>query len=652
MQNSDLENTRWAKDREINVRCKRVEFSGLGKVDDGIVVRAMGKRSILHGERLQINLAKPIHTLIVGASGSGKTSTFVSPSIEILQRTKSKPSLIITDPKGELYSQHSQGLRNCGYTVQVINLREPYKSTRWNCLSVVWDKYELSKNSKVEHNGGSYFFDNKKYQSLALAEIARQSKSQTLIDECYEDLNEIASALCPSSPQEKDPIWRSGAKSFIHGMLLAMLEDSDLGMMTKSLYTFGSLYSQLSKYMQGECEELHKYFALRVNTSKSIGLVNQVLQSPPNQMKSYMSSVMDAMQIFADNGVCALTSENEIDFASFDEVPTALFLIIPDERTTRYKLATMLINKIYQELVYKANENLNSGKVQNIASLQRNLYFLIDEFANLPQIENMDTKITAARSRKIWFVLIIQAYSQLDKVYGKDTANTIKGNCDINMYIGSTDQDTLEQWSKKIGNKKIATKSMSRSGGNHGSVNESFSVTTRPLMYPTELSVLNSNGKYGNTIVLLRGDKPIKSKFIQAHTATRQWTLSLQDTQVQQTRLYKLLDFDYDFKTRNSEVEFGIEIGEIVLDTRENDNTLTFKASQIAYEEHDLTQLPDTDNLDFLIRFGIDITLSEFEILSALNDKLTQAKQKKRLTILADLIAAKFRYLAIVEGSN
>ena len=658
MMSTDLENERWASDRELNKLCKQTDFDNLPLAEDGIVVKAEGS-----GNKLKVNISSPIHTLIVGASGSGKTSTFVSPSIEILQRTKTKPSIVISDPKGELYATHAQGLRNSGYDVKVINLREPYKSTRWNPLSVVWDKFELSQTLQTEQRGGAYYVVHKRYEKFEDAEIARQSKMQSLADECYDDLNEIASALCPINPNEKDPIWRNGAKAFIHGILLAMLEDGDIGLMGKEGYTFGNLFNNLSRYMIGECEELKKYFVYRP-ASKATGLCNQVLEAPTNQMKSYLSSVTDAISLFADSGLCALTSENEINFEQFDEQPTALFLIIPDERTTRYKLATMLINKLYSELVSKASKNLDMGvTTQSTAQLKRNLYFLIDEFANLPKIEQMDTKITAARSRKIWFVLIIQSYAQLRNVYGREVADIIMGNCDINMFIGTTDQDTLENFSKRIGNKKISSKSLSR--GSNNSVGENYSTQARPLMYPTELAQLNSRGNFGNTVVLMRGYHPIKSKFLQAHTSTK-WTLGLKDENGENIRLYKEPECDYNFKTRNEMIEILLEtqeeqlkaenadtkLDEVTQDVDVADTVDTSDKTKAKFIYEDLTKKPKDNSLAFLKTVGIDPTLDSSKIKRELEKKIIKARINHSMMELGSLISAKLKYEAIVGDDD
>ena len=108
---------------------------------DGIPIRA---EYVNH--KTEVNMVKPIHTIVIGTTGSGKTTMLVDPTIQILSETKSKPSLVISDPKGELYAHNAEKLRACGYDVQVVDLREPDKSTRWNPIERAYNAYQRAHN--------------------------------------------------------------------------------------------------------------------------------------------------------------------------------------------------------------------------------------------------------------------------------------------------------------------------------------------------------------------------------------------------------------------------------------------------------------------------------------------------------------------------
>ena len=137
---------------------------------------------------------------------------------------------------------------------------------------------------------------------------------------------------------------------------------------------------------------------------------------------------------------------------------------------------------------------------------------LLDEFGNLTKVHKLEQMITVGRSRKIWLALVVQSYAQLAKVYDDKSADIIKSNCNIQIFIGTTDLKTIEEFSKKCGNFSIIQRNVSFSSSNDG-MGSSVSVKERPLIYPTELQQLNSANNMGNAIVNVFGFPPIKSKF-------------------------------------------------------------------------------------------------------------------------------------------
>ena len=318
-------------------------------------------------------------------------------------------------------------------------------------------------------------------------------------------MNDICSVLCPVK-SKNEPIWESGAKNFILAITLAMLEDSEkpeLGM-TKEKFNFYNVM-KIATNTQNDCEDLIEYFAGRSPISKSVSLSKQVLDASDKTRGSYLSTIFDKLSLFSDMSICSLTSANEIDLGEIATKPTALFLQIPDEKETRHTLAGMVILQTYKALVAKANTYPD-------LSLPRSVYLLLDEFGNLPQIHKLEQMITVGRSRRIWLALVVQSYAQLAKVYDDKSADIIKSNCNIQIFIGTTDLKTIDEFSKKCGNYSIIQKNVSFSSSNSG-VGSSISVKERPLIYPTELQQLNSAKDMGNAIVNIFGFPPVKSKF-------------------------------------------------------------------------------------------------------------------------------------------
>ena len=500
-----LEQAHFQTDKEIQNNFRTIDYENLPNAKiEGIAIKAEETN-----KGYKVTFANPAHTLIIGTTGSGKTTTFINPTIQILANTFNQPSMIISDPKGELYALHSKSLIKRGYDVRILDLRNPYCSLRWNPLEHPYDLYQemLTLNDKVILNEeeGYFIFEGKIYYSEEEKNAAVQVRQQEIFDEVYEDLNDICSVLCPIK-NKSEPIWESGSKNFILAIALAMLEDSEnpsLGM-TREKFNFYNIM-KIATNTQNDCEDLMAYFKNRSPISKSVSLSKQVLDASDKTRGSYLSTIFDKLSMFSDMSICSLTSANEIDFSELPNKPTALFLQIPDEKETRHTLAAMVILQAYKALVAKANTYAD-------LTLPRSVYFLLDEFGNLPKIHKLEQMITVGRSRKIWLALVVQSYAQLAKVYDDKTADIIKSNCNIQVFIGTTDLKTIEEFSKKCGNYSIMQRNVSFSSSNDN-VGSSVSIKERPLIYPTELQQLNSPDNMGNAIVNVFGYPPIKSKY-------------------------------------------------------------------------------------------------------------------------------------------
>ena len=523
---SNLENSRFMTEKEKDFNFTPYQFTKLNdSKKDGVPVYAEYNKK---KKELNINLASPMHGLIIGATGSGKTTTFINPMIQILGNSSAGSSMICTDPKGELFQLHSKKLVERGYKVMVLDLRDPYSSFRWNPLGDIYDRYQLYLNTgneiykhfepisevdnlelvnRPEEYGEEWYeYEGKAYavrkQLLSIIKISRQK----IYDELYEDLNDLISVICPVESKD-DPVWEKGARSLIMAVCLAMLEDSEYPEleMTRDKFCFYNINKAIGN-SDNDYEALRNFFKGRSPLSKAVGLSKQVLSAAESTMASYMSIAFDKLSMFNDEGLCSLTSATDIDPILFATQPTALFLKIPDEKDTRHALAAVFILCIYKALIKVA-----SGRED--LSLPRNVYFILDEFGNMPKIDKFDKMITVGRSRKIWFHMVVQSYAQLNNVYGDTVANIVKSNCGMKMFIGSNDIETCEEFSKLCGNMTVSTSSISSSIHDKGNVNVSSQLQTRPLIYPSELMKLNNKTDTGNAIIVTFGNYPLKTKF-------------------------------------------------------------------------------------------------------------------------------------------
>ena len=501
---NDLEDTEWLTMKRLK---KFKEFTvttweKMPEYDDEIVIGAEKK-----GKELEIISTSALHALIVGTTGSGKTTGFVDQNIAILGKSRGKPSMIIADPKKELYEKHAKQLESEGYKISTLDLREPYSSARWNPMQVLIRRIRQVRElqNDMQEKDGKYYA----LGEVFLSHSDARTRVQELKDEIFENAMDLVYTLCPV--QNKDqPTWEEGARNLIFGLVLAFCEDCIAGKMDEKQLQLFNVYHNITKYCSEDTTALKKYLLEgRDEFSKVRGLVNTVLITSDKTLTSYLSEVNSYMQQLSDDGILSMTSENDIDIANMDESPNALFVIVPDERFTRHRFVTLFLTQTYKELVEKANSNLRK-KQTDTAILKRRAYFILDEFGNLPKMENIEGMVTVGRSRGIRYLFVLQSFSQLNAKYGRDIGDIIKTNCNIKIFIGSDDPDTRKEFSELCGQKKVKSFSVNTSAENPASSNTGAS--NQPLITIGMLERLNGDEK-GDAIVSVRGYEPIWSRF-------------------------------------------------------------------------------------------------------------------------------------------
>lgn len=533
---------------------------------DGILVRAEQK-----GAGMEINFVKPIHTLVVGTTSSGKTSRFVVPSLQLMSMTAAKPSFVITDPKGELYEKCANKFMKEGYEVKVLNLRTPFASVQWNPLTYPYDMYtrsfNLDKEIKVHPAGDNpknynlliqrsfdfnntvwFEFNGTAYADKDKLESDKDILSRELVDKAFDSINDTITALAPIE-SGKDPSWEKTAQNLIKAVVIAMLEDSrmpELGM-TREKYNFYNVakicnitdggrdtYATLKKYL----------FDYRDKFSKVPDLATTALQNADTTTKNYMGFVSNKIALFSDTGISFLTEKTEVDFTTMDEKPTAIFLIIPDEIRTRYPLAILFVTQLYKRLVEKAQ---SMG-----GELKRHVYFMLDEFGNMPKFPEWGSTMTVGRSRGIFFELCVQSYSQLYQVYGQEEGKIIKDNCPIQVYIASEDMTTNKEFSELLGKKTVSNETVQRSVGPDGKESKSYNEQTLsvPVAHPEQLPTFRDEGRIVvKTFEPNAALKPVCTPYFEA---TKIYDTSKAKEGYVQKRILDESKVFYDVKKRNS----------------------------------------------------------------------------------------------------
>ncbi len=223
--------------------------------------------------------------------------------------------------------------------------------------------------------------------------------------------------------------------------------------------------------------------------------------APEKTYGSILSSLQSKLGKFDSKEIAELTSTNTIDFEDIGRKKTAVYVISSDTHAAYDFLLTIFFSQMIQRLYDFAD--LNGG------ALPVPTYFILDEFANIGRIPDFDKKISTSRSRKISFSVILQNLDQLEAVYEK-SHETIIGNCDTTLFLGSNSQKTVEYFSKELGEKTINRDSWSVSKDKHmwrQGYNKSDQVMARALMTPDELRRLDND----LCIIFEKGVKPIKA---------------------------------------------------------------------------------------------------------------------------------------------
>lgn len=457
-----------------------------------------------------------IHTLGLGPTGTGKSQMLVFPTMEVISRpsfpsveqlqkngadektikqaTYLQESMIVNDVKGELLANTYELLKNRGYNIKVINLEEPYHSHAWNPFETIKKHYldDLNKNLKNPD------LSNTTNLSNAFAHI----------------LND--------DPNAKDKFWQDTAKNLTSGATLAMVEDllfedneicfptlneKEIQRKARDSFTPHVMVNTISTLASTPYDDKTKmldyYFTSRPLGNLPKQKASAMTSAGENTKGSILSTALTNLDLFTDESIARLTSMNEIDFEDLINEPTAIFIVCPDDNPTRWALASIFVEQSYFTLS-KLIKKIHKGKSP------RRINYLLDEFAQMPSIPDLDKKTSMSRSRNIRFFLFVQDMNQFNVKYG-DYAPIIKNNCQNMVYIKTNDMPAVEETFKKLGTRTVVRKSVSAQLG-ETSYQVSESLEEEPLLHMNELMEL----PFEKGVVLRLGRKPIFSDFYSA----------------------------------------------------------------------------------------------------------------------------------------
>ena len=434
--------SRWAKDKEIKAEEDVVMVTPGQEYSD-----AAGVPLILNDKEAWVDNGE-YHTLVIGSTGSGKTQTVIKPTVKLL--AKAGESMIITDPKGEIYEATANMLRDKGYDVQILNFRDPQNGSSWNPLSLPYRMYKSG----------------------------NQDKAIELLDDLALNI------LYDESSNNSDPFWEKTSADYFSGVALGLFEDAKEDEININSI---SLMTTVGEEKFGGSTYIKEYFSFKDPASASVINASSTINAPTDTKGSILSVFRQKIKLFASReNLSEMLSHSDIELADIGRRKTALFIVVQDEKKTYHSLVTILLKQCYETLIGVAQENGGELPVRT--------NFLLDEFANMPPLKDVTTMITAARSRHIRFTMIIQNYAQLNQVYGKENAETIRGNCGNIIYLISAELAALEEISKMCG--EVKSKSDDK-------------TASTPLVTVSDLQRM----KQFEVIILRMRMQPFKTKF-------------------------------------------------------------------------------------------------------------------------------------------
>ena len=414
-----------------------------------------------------------VHCMMIGAAGVGKTAYWLYPNIEYA--CASGMSFMTTDTKGDLMRNYgSIASKYYGYKISVIDLRNPMRSHGNNLLHLVNKYMDL-------------YAKTKDLQYKAKAEKYAKIISKTIILSGMETGNFGQNAY-----------FYDAAEGLLTASILLVSEFCE-PQERHIVSVFKIIQELLSPGKGRHKNQFQALMELLPADHKAKWFAGAALNTAEQSMASVMSTALSRLNAFLDSELeTILCNDTEIDAERFCQEKSAIFIIMPEEDSSKYFMVSLLIQQLYREILAVADEN--GGKLKN------RVVFYCDEFGTLPKIESAEMMFSASRSRRVSIVPIIQSFAQLEKNYGDEGAEIIIDNTQLTVFGGfAPNSESAEKLSKAMGSRTVQSGSVSQSKNDPS---RSLQMIERPLMTPDELKSLPK----GTFIVTKTGFYPIKVK--------------------------------------------------------------------------------------------------------------------------------------------
>lgn len=430
--------------------------------------------------------------LMIAPPGGGKTTQNYIPTIayniEVQRNTGHGPSMLITDVKGQLYRTTAPLAKEAGYRPLVLNFRDVMSGEWFNLMYKVnrcMDSYKAATDPMQQAI------------SYGMAERYAKVCAASLVDNMG-DANSKSSA---------SDYFDETAKGLITGLILLVSEYGAPN--ERHLISVFNLVIELNGQQPGQGgikEQMNQKSRLAIvmediDNERIKRYVGAAMSADSRTSMNVFSSALGKLTKFIDAELEQMICQHSPELADLEflDQPTIIYIVCPDENTTRHFLAALFIRFFANDLIETA-ENKYSGV------LPRKVLFMLDEFGNMPVIQDVDVLFAAIRSRGVRIMIALQSYSQLYKSYSREKAEIIKDTCQMVMFTfcSPSSQQTAESLSKMLGNETVLTGSVSYNQGRATSTN---SMVGKPLISPAEMVII----PWGTWIVMKAGRKPFKT---------------------------------------------------------------------------------------------------------------------------------------------
>ena len=434
----------------------RKEMSGvLDLVPDlckhkGVVLGMLDEKAVCIPENPKING----NLAVYGASGSMKTRSFCMN--RILQAVIRGESLIISDPKSELYEKSSEYLRDQGYCVKVFNLILPENSDSWNCLS------------EVE---------------------GQELMAQLFVDVIIKNTN---------SNGKDDHFWDSCEMNLLKALVLYVDQNY-----AKENRNIGEVYRLLT--LNGE-SDLDSLFDVLPPTHPAKAPYSLFKQASDTVRSGVIIGLGSRLQVFQADLIKKITTRDEIDLELPGQQRCAYFLVNSDQDSTFDFLASLFLSFCFIKLVRYADKHCEGGE------LPVSVHILGEELTACGTIPDLARRLSVIRSRNISMSCVFQNLAGLQNRYPQNLWQEILGNCDAQLFLGCTDELTAEFISSRTGLASVAVSSKSKQLGTWRISNctpefrETSGVGKRPVLTPDEVLRLPIT----QALIIIRGQKVLK----------------------------------------------------------------------------------------------------------------------------------------------